>query len=243
MKVQNLTKSIAEIFPPNQRNPLECSSVTLKILIFLLAGVGVLVIFHLFAIMTFSNPNDLLFLLFFLGYDNNIPAWYSSMLLAIAAFLAFQCSNLARNFGRPDQWAFLLLCALLMLMSCDEIARLHEVVPMRVAKILGIEAPGLFENHRWVLLGGPFVLILLAGIFGILIRVLKRHKPSLILLGLGLASIALGGVVLEAVTVLIPHGPLKQLEILVEECLEMIGTLLICASLVTWRDHTAANSK
>lgn len=166
------------------------------------------------------------------------------MLLVVAAFLAFQCSQLAGLVSRRDQWVFLVFCSLLLLMSCDEIARIHEVAPVVLFEYFGVvlEPDSLFYRHQWVVFAGPLVVAVFAGFFVILARVLKRHKPSLVLLGLGFAAIILGGVFLEGLSVLIPHGDMKRLEILVEETLEMTGTLLVCASLIGWRDHVASDT-
>lgn len=241
MKFQELFKSIARPPSTGQIDPQVFPSITLRTLVFFLAAVVVLAFFHLLITAAGLGNDNWIHKLFFLGWDNNIPAWYSSILLSVAALLAFQCSELARAFGPWDRWIFLMFCALLLLMSCDEIARIHEVLPVIITEGLGLKTHPIFDGHKWVVLGGPIVFIILAGFFFILTRVLKRHKPSLILLGLGFSCIILGGVLLEALTVLIPHGLLKMLEILAEESLEMIGTLLVCASLICWRDHVLAS--
>lgn len=69
-----------------------------------------------------------------LGADDNCTAWYSSLLLALAGLVAYQCAVLARVVREANRKAFHLLVALLLLMSCDEIARLHETVFGDIAK-------------------------------------------------------------------------------------------------------------
>ena len=50
---------------------------------------------------------------FRMNSDTNIPAWYSSVLLALAAFLAFECRILALD--TLSRRVFLMLAALLLL--------------------------------------------------------------------------------------------------------------------------------
>ena len=53
----------------------------------------------------------------------------------------------------------------------------------------------------------------------------------------GFAAVILGGVLLEAGIVFFPKGFLWRFEMFLEENLEMTGTLLICSSLIFWRDR------
>jgi hypothetical protein len=68
--------------------------------------------------------------------------------------------------------------------------------------------------------------------------VLRQNPRSLVLMLCGLGLIVIGGVGLEFWIAANEdcEGLCRRLEILVEETLEMGGTLLICTSLVLWRD-------
>ena len=60
-------------------------------------------------------------------------------------------------------------------------------------------------------------------------------------LGLGFALIVLGGVVLESTINWLNHDDLQwvwDVEIVVEESLEMMGTISIIFSFLRWRDET-----
>ena len=213
--------------------------ITPRALALLLGGVGVLATSHLALIFSDVRREERVFRLFFLGFDDNVPAWYSSTLLLVAALLAFECARIAGRYSRWDRFVLLLLAALLLLMSCDEIARLHETLPVTLSRRLGLHGVNPFGGRAWLLLGGPAVIMILGGMFALVYHVFRTNPQSLRLIGSGFAVIVLSGVLLEAADALLPcRGLCKRIEILVEETLEMIGTLLICWSMVLWRDGT-----
>ena len=172
---------------------------------------------------------------FRMNSDTNIPAWYSSVLLALAAYLAFECRNIALD--TLSKRGFLALGALLLLMSCDEIARFHETLPVYLANGLGLDRFNLLQGRLWLLLGAPFVLAIMLSVIWVANRVLRDHPLVRNLMVLGFLAVLLGGVVLETSALFVPHGLFRMIEVMAEEFLEMFGTLLICASLVVWRDH------
>ena len=93
----------------------------------------------------------------YLGMDDNPAAWYSSVLLAVAGLLAFQCFQLARQKGLDTMkvaMPLFLFAGLLFVMSCDEIARFHENVGAVVKKLLGVESKSEMVNSGWVMIGG-----------------------------------------------------------------------------------------
>lgn len=174
--------------------------------------------------------------LFRMSSDHNIPAWYSSILLAIGAMLALECGKTA-----PDadaRKAFLILGALLVLMSCDEVARLHETLPAYLANLLALGKFEVFAGRRWLILGAPFALALMLWVLLKVDRALRGHAKERATMLLGFVAILLGGLVLEALAALTAKGDLARFVLVhLEESLEMLGTLLICASLVLIRDR------
>jgi len=205
-------------------------------LLWLFAGACLLTAVNI-PLLFVQDRSGIIYVYFSMDFDRNIPAWYSSMLLALAGLVAFECSIVARRFGQWSQSVFLLLSLLLVFMSCDEIARFHETLPEILSDYLGLDSINLFEAHPWVLLGGPFVIILLVTMFLLLNNNLKRYPVSRPLMLWGFVVLVTGGIVLESIMEFLPRGILWQIEMLIEETLEMVGTLLISASLVLWRDQ------
>ncbi len=178
-----------------------------------------------------------------LGSDTNAAAWFSSMLLAVAAILALDCRAMARWRGLPDGSALLLLAGLLALMSCDEIARFHELLGAAVAGQVGLADADFAKHAKWVWVLGPVVILGFGAIVLYLRRTLLRVPGSLSRFILGFVAIVGGGVVLESTINFLNHGELQwlwNLEIVVEEALEMTGSILIAGALLRWRDAVGA---
>ncbi|MDF2370887.1 MAG: hypothetical protein P1V21_08850 [Rhizobiaceae bacterium] len=211
-------------------------------LLWLFAGVCLLTAVNIPLIFV-QDRSGLIYVYFSMDFDRNIPAWFSSMLLALAGLVAFECSLVAGRFGQWSKSVFLLLSLLLVFMSCDEIARFHETLPEILSDYLGLDNVSRFEAHPWILLGGPFVIILLITMFLLLNNTLKRFPKSRSLMLWGFIILVTGGIVLESIMEFLPRGILWQIEMLLEETLEMVGTLLISASLILWRDQALAEDQ
>lgn len=172
-----------------------------------------------------------------LGVDNNVPAWYSSLLLAVAALVSLECYREASTRNLSGYWTFLVISGLLLFMSCDEIARFHEILGGQIAKHYGVAG----KHASWVWLGGPIIITLFLCFFLILKKPLSLVPGTTFYLGLGFALIVLGGVVLESTINWLNHDDLQwvwDVEIVVEESLEMMGTISIIFSFLRWRDET-----
>jgi hypothetical protein len=99
--------------------------------------------------------------LFGLGQEANVPTWYASATLLIAAVLAgavaLHESQRGSQLGR--QWW--LLVTLLTLMSLDETAVIHETASVLLARrLLGTEGLPWYVFYAWIVPG----TVLLAGI-------------------------------------------------------------------------------
>ena len=183
----------------------------------------------------------------YLGFDNNVPAWYSSILLAVAGLLCYECSVQAKKLNLPavsGGLPFLLFAALLVFMSCDEVASFHEHIGGYVAKFAGISSMDFAKHASWVWIGGPFIIVVFAGFLFFLKRALSLVSNSMLYLTLGISLIILGGIVLESTINFLNHEELQwvwESELVLEESLEMIGTVVIAYSLLLWRDGVTKN--
>lgn len=178
-----------------------------------------------------------------LGSDTNMAAWFSSVLLALGGLIAIQCAEKSKNVSGTS-WEFYLLSMLLFAMSCDEIARLHETVFGDFAKLAGIHGQSFATHAAWVWVGGPIIAVIFVSIAWTAHKQLALVHGTLSRLILGLALMFLGGVLLESGINFLNQDALKsvwELEIIVEESLEMIGSLIIASALIKWRDTPIAN--
>ncbi|KXI27142.1 hypothetical protein [Paraglaciecola hydrolytica] len=174
-----------------------------------------------------------------LGSDTNFPAWFSSMLLALAGLLAYQCFHVAKKYKTQGHYSLLLFSLLLFALSADEIARIHETLGEFLSKQSGLASQDQPSNAGWVFVGGPIAVIVFTLVTFRLRQFLLLVPQSLTYLVLGFASIILGGIVLESTTNYLNHDNLQWLwdiEIIVEETLEMIGSIFIMLALVIWRN-------
>ncbi|HAJ92664.1 MAG TPA: hypothetical protein DCO71_08655 [Gammaproteobacteria bacterium] len=175
----------------------------------------------------------------YLGSDENVSAWYSSILLAVAGLIAYECWLYANKKNIQGSLSFLLFAGLLVFMSADEVARIHEIIGRYTADFFGISSRDFATRASWVWIGGPFVIAVFIGFMLLLRKMFSLVPGSMFYLLTGFSLIILGGVILESTINFLNHEELQWLwniEIIVEESLEMIGTLFIAYALIVWRD-------
>jgi hypothetical protein len=178
-----------------------------------------------------GRPWSLLTRLVDLDGEGNVPAWFSSMqwMLCACAFALFS----ARNFSRavPRSWALMLLPALLVLLSLDEVAQIHEA--------LGRRSDGLLEGDTrsnstfrvtgiWMfVIGVPFIASVLA--LGAWLSPYMAAAPAAAKrIGLGMMMMLAGALGVETLSnFVVPHSAWAVAEIAAEEFLEMLGATLV----------------
>lgn len=174
------------------------------------------------------------------GAEANIPTWWSSMLLAaggvgylVTALLGRRSARQASTLGAAPSRSrtFTLGCvgvgALLLAMSLDELASIHELLAHAVAAL----RPGT-PGFRWLLLGIPIGLAAL--VFAVFVT---RAMPPLTRRTFlaGLALFFVGALGLEAVGSVLAERdaygtPLGTLVYHAEELAEMWGAALMAIS-------------
>jgi hypothetical protein len=139
---------------------------------------------------------------FDLNAEGNVPTWYASSLLLLAAALAgyasLACARGAdsppgpRRFN-PWRWPahrhWLMACLLLLLMSLDEAAELHEKSILPLRKLVGSN-PWLY--YPWVLPAVLLVLTVMAASLRFLARLPGRTGLLLVASALAYVAGALG---------------------------------------------------
>jgi hypothetical protein len=202
------------------------------------AGIIILVAANI-ADLVFGKPFWGITRFIYLGYDDNVSAWYSSMLLAAAALLAYECSTYAKRKNIKGGLYFLLFAGLLLFMSADELARFHEIIGGYAAKYFSISTQDFAKHSAWVWVGGPVIIAVFSGFIFLLKKLFSLVPGSMLFLVAGFSLIILGGVFLESTINFLNQQELQWLwdvEVVLEESLEMTGTILISYALILWRD-------
>ncbi|UOY03602.1 hypothetical protein [Blastococcus sp. PRF04-17] len=162
--------------------------------------------------------------LFDVNSEANVPTWFSVALLAAAGAAAVGPGLLSRSAAPGRSRFFLGLAVVLLLLSLDEMAGIHE----RLGALGAVVAGGSGLHFVWVVPGAAAAVLLLAGlVLG------GRSLPSLIRRRLSFAAAVYltGALVVEAVSgqVLAAHGDRAGYLVVtaVEELLEMLGVVLV----------------
>ncbi|MEM9882782.1 MAG: hypothetical protein AAF800_07685 [Planctomycetota bacterium] len=105
-----------------------------------------------------------------LDLENNIPAWFSSVLLLTAAVGFGWMAWREGEAGGPDAWRYRLMTAVFVFMSLDESASLHEMAMVPTRERLGL---GGLLYHAWVVPAAG-VLVVLAVVCWPMLRRMSR---------------------------------------------------------------------
>jgi hypothetical protein len=107
------------------------------------------------------------------GRENSIPTWFSILNLLLASVLLFVIARHAKTTGDPVAKHWIALSVLMLALSMDEGASLHERL-QKTQQFTGVLIPVL-ESHPWVLYGGIFA----AAAFVFFIPFLRQIGPKL----------------------------------------------------------------
>ncbi|OMH38044.1 hypothetical protein [Motiliproteus sp. MSK22-1] len=156
---------------------------------------------------------------FNLDTEGNIPTWYSTVLLFSISILSLVIYFLRERFIRPiERWNsfWLVLSSAYCFLSLDEGARLHELIDRST-------------SIKWVYVYAPFAAVFFSICF-MYFWVVRRDSEDLRVWFLGgLVVYATGGLLSEFVSHYFAPLPevLQQVEFIVEEGLEMLGTIMV----------------
>ena len=175
---------------------------------------------------------------FHLDREANVPAWFSSVLLGLAALAAWRCAQLATRSKVRRAWGC--LAAGFAFMSCDEVASLHEnLTAMLLKRTLVGDLFPWGQLTVWPLVLGPVVAVAVGWLAVNLWSDLRQHPQAARILVQGAALFFFGSAVLElTVQPLSVHASLSwwhELEIFLEETCEMAGTIVMIAGLLRYQ--------
>lgn len=178
--------------------------------------------------------------------EANLFTWYSSLLLivtSISALVNFGLDSLRTEEARWKRYAWLWLCAVILFLSMDEVATVHETVDRLVRQQLrGAEAwPAWVMQYgkTWIIAYTPGILIVV-GSFLFVFRRLWRESHGIALFAMAGLTLWLGAIGLEfsqadlcqelGETEMKPRC--LEGEILFEEGCEILGTTSLLVAFV-----------
>jgi hypothetical protein len=126
-----------------------------------------------------------------LDEENNVPTWFSSMLLALAGFGLIFIGVLKYEERDRHSWQWFAIALIPLFLSLDEMAQLHEALSSPLSEEYGFS--GLL-HWAWVVVALPVVGVLTV-LFLPFIRRLPRRTVLFLLAGAG--TVFGGGVILE----------------------------------------------
>jgi len=177
--------------------------------------------------------------LFDLGSDSSIPTWFSSLGLLACSLLLWTHSLVEDPAQRLMCWQWRFLALVFLLLSVDEVARIHEVLGTFVGQELVPDVSdrsGGLLSYQWLVCGVIFTSAIALAYIPFLYRLPRRVALGFILAG----GIYVGGaVVMESFNGHTEYtaGPRSALYLwgtALEEFLEMVGVALFAGALVRY---------
>lgn len=165
---------------------------------------------------------------FDLDAELSIPAWFSSVQL----FLAGSTLLIVSRFDRSHRWFLVVGSLVLIFLSADEGAGLHEriTVVARGGEISVLEALMIRNHGAWIV---PYLLAGLALFILTIkpaIRIFQKHRRPSIWVIIGALTVVTGAVGLEIASYFLERGGEVEtylVEVAAEEFLEMLGVTLV----------------
>ena len=173
--------------------------------------------------------------LFNVDEEGNAPAWFSSSMLLVSAFLLALIGKLARSSASPDARYWTLLATVFLFMAVDEAAELHEMLARPTREILGFQPSGLLF-FSWVIPG----MAIAAAVGLYFIRFLLRLPPETRRLFITAAALYLGGALgIELIGSNYHHihggeNLTYSLIATVEEAMEMAGVIVFIHAMLRY---------
>jgi hypothetical protein len=184
-----------------------------------------------FANYLLGRPVDPLTTFIDLDGEANLPTWYASIQWfgVSAALWVFAERQFVRSQIRS--WLLVLLPAVFLAFSLDEVAGVHEWVGGRSDALLpsGTRAASPFATTGiyFIVIGAPFV-ILFAGLIIAIRPYLGRFPRAFALLAAGMGVFMTGAIAFDVVSNFVTRDSLPGVvQITVEELTEMVGATVV----------------
>lgn len=228
-------------------------------LILLVLGVDVLLlVLHLVFTMWHLLGGKVLWVMFDLGAEENVPTWWASMLWMAVAMASYACHvKDARGASTPGSRLWLLLAAIFTFASMDEVATIHEEVGTFLQ--WEFQHRGWFQvypegapDSPWIVFYAPFLVAFAVWFLWLARRTLVRHRRLgwLVAAALACQALAIGmdyyqGMPVEREEVIAQRigwraSLLVDATVAVEETLENLGATCLLAAFASYAKADAA---
>jgi hypothetical protein len=171
--------------------------------------------------------------LFHVNYESNLPTWYSSSALLLAAMLLALIGLYKKRRDEPFHRSWLGLAAVFLFLSIDESAQVHEKLSSPLRDLLGTSGA---LHYPWVIPYGIGLLILLAIYIPFLKSLPAGTRRLVILAGLIFVSGALGMELFGAAAAASGREDGFLICCTIEEFLEMAGIVVFIHALTSYMD-------
>ncbi len=186
--------------------------------------------------------------------DASVGAWYSSLLLLFCSILLAIIAASKRQLGERYTFHWGFLSGIFLLMSVDEIARLHESFGSALERALAEFAdftPGGFLFFFWVVPGAIFILVVLLAYIRFLADLPRRTLILFVVAGTIYVGGAIGVEMIQAhLTFINTAGPEQvatadnslswwMVRLNLEELFEVVGIIVFCYALLSYMDSHA----
>lgn len=160
----------------------------LEILLFL--------IFFLFQFIAYTYPSfsgSYLFKLFDFGLEVNVPTFFSAFLFILLAISTWFCGVFDKYKGltKKEYLPWILLSILLLFLSLDEFAQIHEQLTDPIRQFLGV---GGFLYFAWII---PYAIALLLLAFYFIPFILRLSRKTKLLILTGASVFVFGAIGFE----------------------------------------------
>lgn len=171
--------------------------------------------------------------------ERGVGAWFSSILLFVAALRCWEAWRRSAGRRRVEARGWLSLAVVLTAFSLDESAAYHERLGGFVARFVPLK--GVF-TFGWVVVGIPFVVLFGVWMVPFLFGLPRETAWRMVVGGLAYVGGALG---FEMVGAALSDAGLHQTiafasVVTAEETLEMAGTLLFIAAVWAYNERRSA---
>jgi len=170
--------------------------------------------------------------------EASIPTWYAQSLLLVAAALVFVIAKTATK----DKRYWYVLAGIMLFISIDEGASIHELLIAPMRELLTISSGPLY--YAWVIVYG--LIFGCVGLFFVrfFVRLPRRTR---LLFAAALAIFLTGALAMEMVGGLVisqPNAPWQLYAVIVgvEELLEMFGVALFVYALLDYIAHSKSST-
>ncbi len=192
--------------------------------------------------LSLGITNSRTFGLLFVGEDESVPAWYSSMLLLLCSVLLAVTAYAKKVAGDRYSLHWMALSAIFLFLSVDEGIRIHEkMAPLGRLILEGAGLSGSFVIRAWVVPGAILVLIVTLAYLRFLVALPHKTRNLFFLAGLLFVGGAMGMEMLSDFYVNLFGGvenmSLSQIVVRIaipyaEESLEMLGVIVFIYALM-----------